>query len=108
MPDIRARPWFLRVAKRFGEQLSTPTICEHANKIGIPPNTLIGCIGSSGTETTRKIIREIFSKGDLESKSGPEAVSKETRESIRSKYYHSSFNHLKSLRFVHTKNSATC
>lgn len=87
MPDIKARPWFTRVAKLFGEQLSANDICSHAKFIGINnPNTLLACIRDRGTDTTRQIIRALYSKEQLLEKSGKDTVSDDQRKVIRSKY----------------------
>ncbi|CAF3400920.1 unnamed protein product [Rotaria socialis] len=78
MPDARARAWFSRVAKVLNRNLSANDILEHSKRIGFSnPNLLLGCIGDNGTETTRKIIRNMYSKEVLLTKVGNEAVSKE-------------------------------
>ncbi|CAF3685563.1 unnamed protein product, partial [Rotaria socialis] len=84
MPDARARAWFSRVAKVLNRNLSANDILEHSKRIGFSnPNLLLGCIGDNGTETTRKIIRNMYSKEVLLTKVGNEAVSKERRKAIR-------------------------
>ncbi|CAF3377617.1 unnamed protein product [Rotaria socialis] len=86
MPDARARAWFSRVAKVLNRNLSANDILEHSKRIGFSnPNLLLGCIGDNGTETTRKIIRNMYSKEVLLTKVGNEAVSKERRKAIRGK-----------------------
>ena len=93
MPDIRARPWFVRIAKMFGEDLSANDICQHAERIGIDnPNRLLGCIRDRGTDIARQIIRALYSKEKLVEKSGTEAVSDQRRNAIRSEYYVCSLN----------------
>ena len=89
MPDIRARPWFVRVAKMFGEDLSANDICQHAERIGIDnPNRLLGCIRDRGSVAAQQSIRALYSK----EKSGTEAVSDKRRNAIRSEYYVCSLN----------------
>ena len=34
MPDIRARPWFTRVAKMFGDKMEATDVLEHAKLMG--------------------------------------------------------------------------
>lgn len=88
MPDMPARSWFRRVAKLFGEQLSANDIVTHAELIGIEnPNRLLTCIQNSGTATARQIIRLLYTKEEMEEKTGMAAVSQERRDAIRSEYY---------------------
>lgn len=89
MPDIKARPWFTRVAKMFGQNLSSTDIVAHAAGIGLTnPSELLGCIRDSGTDTARQIIRALYSKERLRNESGTEAVSRQRRQAIRGKYNH--------------------
>lgn len=86
MPDIKARSWFVRIARIFGRDISANDIVQHSRLIGFTnPNYLLGCISNNGTETARKIVRHLYSKEELLSKSGPKVVSEEKRKVIRGK-----------------------
>ncbi|CAF4891390.1 unnamed protein product, partial [Rotaria sp. Silwood2] len=88
LPNAGARSWFINLGKRLGEQLSAKTICEHAELINnINANVLLTCIEDRGTATVRQIIRALYSEEQLSGKTGPNAVSKQLREAIRSEYH---------------------
>lgn len=87
MPDIRARSWFIRIARMFSKHISPNDILQHSRLIGFAnPNQLLGCICDNGTETARKIVRNLYSKEELISKSGTQVVSEQKRKVIRGKW----------------------
>ena len=86
MPDIRARPWFTRVAKMFGDKMKATDVLEYAKLISFKNhNQLLKCIRDRGTETARQIIRALYSKDQLLKQSRTTAVSRVLRNAIQSK-----------------------
>ena len=88
MPDMGTRAWIRRTAQLFGEPMAADEIVRYAQIIGIQPNRLISCYDKSGTATARRIIRELYTKEELEeAESGVTAVLEARRKAIRGKYY---------------------
>lgn len=88
MPDMATRAWIRRAAKLFGEPVPANDIAHYATLIGIQSNRLLASITDSGTASVRHIIRELYTKEEMEqAESGTTTVSKARREAIRSKYY---------------------
>ena len=88
MPDMATRAWIRRAAKLFGGPVPVNDIAHYAGVIGIQANRLLPCMTGSGTATVRHIIRELYTKEEMEeAESGVTAVSEARRTAIRGKFY---------------------
>lgn len=99
MPNASCRPWFIEVAKIFSGKPNNIDFSQYAEKLGIAdPDDLLACLQDTTSNTTRKIIRLLYTPSQLMSMSGTDVPSTK-RQLIRGRFnkFDDSFLYLKLL-----------
>lgn len=85
VPDEAVRSWLLRVANLFSPKVSELTSDDIAKQLGIDkPSILNSCIRDTATNTTRQIIKAMYTPYELDIKRGKD-VTLHQRKLIRGK-----------------------
>jgi hypothetical protein len=83
IPDAAGRQWFITMGQFFSRTVPGSNIAKYATALGIDdPRDLIACIEDTTSNTTRQVIRLLYSSDKLLTMSGTE-VPQSQRSTIR-------------------------
>ncbi|CAF1397371.1 unnamed protein product [Rotaria magnacalcarata] len=83
IPDASGRQWFINMGKYFSNKAPNADIKQYATALKITdPRDLIACIEDTTSNTTRQVVKLLYSSEQLIEMVGPE-VPEETRSVIR-------------------------